>query len=141
MNFIPFRPEHFARINLQEHQRLTLSHLTVEWLTVLAYGGRAQSAELEGQIIASGGLVWTGPGVGFAWAALSKEAGRHFLKLHRGARRLFALEPRLKRLEAVTTVGFVQGRRWLELLGFACEGRLNGDGPNGDDHFLYARSA
>lgn len=141
MTIIPFRAEHLAQINLQAHQRSTLSHMTGEWLAVLAHGGTAVSAVLEGEIIASGGFVVQRPGVAFAWAALSQEAGRHFLALHRAARRLFAQQRSLKRIEAVSGVDFAQGCRWLELLGFTYEKRLSADGPNGEDHFLYARSA
>jgi hypothetical protein len=34
----------------------------------------------------------------------------------------------LVRIEAVTEIDFQEGRRWLELLGFECEGRFSQDG-------------
>jgi RimJ/RimL family protein N-acetyltransferase len=137
MTIIPFQPEHLAQINLQATQRRTIAHMTSEWLAVLAHRGPAISVIVDGEIIASGGLVLQSSRCGFVWAAFSHNAGRYFLGLHRAARRLLTLAPTLDRIEAVTEVDFAQGRRWLELLGFRCEGRLPKDGPKGDDHFKY----
>ncbi len=140
MNVIPFRPEHLAQINLQERQRRTISHMTTEWLQVLAQGGTAVSAVVDDRIIGSAGIVVQSVDLGFLWGAISQDAGRYFIHLHRAAIRLLEI-PRLQRIEAVTEVDFQQGRRWLELLGFECEGRFSKDGPNGEDHFRYAWTA
>jgi RimJ/RimL family protein N-acetyltransferase len=137
VNIIPFRPEHLAQINLQERQRRTISHMTPEWLLVLAQGGPAVSAVVDDRIIGSAGIVVQSEHVGFLWGAISQDAGAYFLQLHRAAVRLLDV-PQLQRIEAVTEVDFPAGRRWLELLGFECEGRIPGDGPNGDDHYRYA---
>lgn len=137
MNIIQFLPSHLAQINLQEVQRRTISHMTPEWLQVLAQGGPAVSAVVDDRIIGSGGIVVQSGDVGFLWGAISQDAAPYFIQLHRAAVRLLAI-PQLPRIEAVTEVDFEAGRRWLELLGFECEGRIDADGPNGDDHFRYA---
>lgn len=139
MTIVPFEPEHLAQMKLQARQQCTLSRITAEWLSALARG-HAVSVAIDGEIIASGGLVVQSPQSGFVWAAFSQSAGRHFLSLHRVARRLVALAPPLERIEAVTEIDFPQGRRWLELLGFRCVGRIANDGANGEDHFLYVRT-
>lgn len=140
MTIVPFEPEHLSQMNLQERQQRTMSHMTREWLAVLARGGPAISVMDEGTIIASGGLVVHSPQAGFVWAAFSEGAGRYFLALHHAARRVLALGYALDRIEAVTEVDFAQGRRWLEILGFRCEETLPNDGPNGEDHLRYART-
>jgi hypothetical protein len=140
MTIIPFIPEHLAKINLQERQRRTISHMTPAWLQVLAQGGPAVSAVVDEQIIGSAGIVVQSADAGFLWGAISQDAGPYFLHLHRAACRLLEM-PRLQRIEAVTEVDFPEGRRWLGLLGFECEGRVSQDGPNGEDHFRYVWTA
>lgn len=137
MNIVPFRSEHLSRINLQERQQRTISHMTPEWLQILAQGGLAVSAVVEDQIIGSAGVVVQSNDAGFLWGAISQDAGPHFVPLHRAAVRLLQMSG-LARIEAVTEVDFPEGRRWLALLGFECEGRVDADGPNGDDHYRYA---
>lgn len=51
------------------------------------------------------------------WALLSKHAGPHFLEITRKARRVLN-GYRHKALVACVRPGFVQGRRWMGLLGF-----------------------
>jgi hypothetical protein len=43
------------------------------------------------------------------------------------------------RVEASTAVGWLPGRRWLEMLGFECEGVMRAYGPDRRDFFRFAR--
>lgn len=138
MNVIPFEPEHLERLDLQDAQRYMVSHICVEYLKRLAVVGPALSAEVDGRIIASAGVAFQGFGMGVLWAFVSKDAGRHFVRLDRSVRRLLELTG-LKRIEATTEASFVQGCRWLALLGFENEGRMRAYGPNGEDHYRFAR--
>lgn len=145
MTIIPFQPAHLAQINLQEQQRRTIAHMTPEWLQVLAQGGPAVSAVIgyglrRPVIIGSAGIVVQSADAGFLWGAISQDAGPYFIQLHRAACRLLTT-PKLQRIDAVTEIDFEAGRRWLELLGFECEGRFSQDGPNGEDHFRYTWTA
>jgi hypothetical protein len=139
VNIIPFAPHHLAQIDLQERQRRTLLHMTGEWLQALAQGPGI-SGVVDDRIVGSGGII-VRAGIGLAWAVFSQDAGPYFIHMHRAARRLLEVAPRLELIEAVTEVDFPQGRRWLELLGFAYEGVLSKDGPDGADHFRYVRTA
>lgn len=140
MTIVEFRPEHLLQMKFQARQQRTLAHMTIEWLMRLAHGGPAVSVMVDGEIIACGGVLMHSAQSGFVWSVLSRDAAAHFLGLHRAARRFLATAPKLDRMEAVTEVDFPQGRRWLELLGFKCEGRIAKDGADGEDHFLYARA-
>ena len=139
MTIIPFEVKHLAQMDLQERQRRTLAHMTAERRAVLAKGGPAVSAVVEGRIIASGGLVMLPAGAAFAWVAFAKDAGPYFPKLYRAARRFLADAPAIERLEAVTEVDFAPGHRWLELLGFKRDGILEHDGINGENQYRYTR--
>jgi hypothetical protein len=138
VNVIPFEPEHIQRLELQDAQQYMVSHICVEYLKALQAVGPSASAEVDGRIIASAGVAFQGFGMGVLWAFVAKDAGRHFVKLDRCVRRLLSITS-LKRIEATTEVSFHQGCRWLELLGFENEGRMRAYGPNGEDHYRFAR--
>ncbi len=136
MNIVPFMPEHLSRIHVQEQQRRAFSHLTTEYLQVLAQGS-AISAVVDDRIIGCAGIVGQFMGHGILWGAIAQDAGPHFVRMHRAACRLLEIQ-RLRRIEATTEVDFEEGCRWLELLGFQREGRMSKYGPDGEDHYLYA---
>ena len=138
MNIIPFRYEHVEAIDLQAAQKHVISHLCIEYLKRLEAVGPAVTAELDGRIIGCGGVAFAGFGMGTLWAFLAADAGSHFVRLHRVARRVIEI-PRLRRIEATTEACFTQGCRWLELLGFHSEGVMRKYGPDGSDHVRYAR--
>lgn len=138
MNVIPFEPEHLKTLELQSAQRYMLSHICIEYLKGLQAVGPALSAEHEGRIVACAGVAFQGFGMGVLWAFVSHDAGRHFVRLDRYARRILSLTS-LRRIEATTEASFAQGCRWLEMLGFENEGRMRAYGPDGQDHFRFAK--
>lgn len=138
MNVIAFKPEHLQSLDLQDAQQYMVSHICVEYLKALQAVGPAATAEVDGQILACAGVAFQGFGMGVLWAFVSADAGRYFVKLDRCVRRLLQIT-NLKRIEATTEVSFRQGCRWLELLGFENEGRMRAYGPNGEDHYRFAR--
>lgn len=139
MNVIPFLPEHFTAMRLQDRQARTLSALTLEYVHVLKASGPALSGEVDGKIIACCGIASQFSGVGTMWAVISEDAGRHFIRLHKCGVRLLSI-PKLRRIEATSETSFTQGCRWLELLGFQSEGVMRSYGPHGEDHVRYART-
>lgn len=138
MNVIPFEPQHVDALDIQDAQRYMISHICVEYLKRLQAVGPAASAEVDGRIIACAGVAFQGFGMGVLWAFVSQSAGPYFVQLDRCVRRLLTLTD-LKRIEATTEASFAQGCRWLELLGFENEGRMRAYGPDGQDHYRYAR--
>lgn len=139
MNVIPFQIEHLRSLSLQDLQARTLSCLTMDYLHVLKASGPALSAEIDGRFIACAGIAEQFGGSGTMWAVLAKDAGPYFVRLHKCAERFLSLS-RLRRIEATSEVTFLQGCRWLELLGFKSEGIMRSYGPQGEDHVRYART-
>ena len=139
MNVIPFLPEHFAQMEVQQRQRWTLSYLTRPYVEFLGKIGPAASAEHDGKIIACAGVAVQDYGIGTLWALVSQDAGRHMVRLDKCVRRLLEI-PTLRRIEATTEVDFAPGCRWLELLHFQREGVKRKYGPGGEDHMGYART-
>lgn len=138
MNVIPFEPHHVETFELQASQRYMVSHLCVEYLKALQAVGPALSAAVDGQIIACSGIAFQGFGMGVLWAFVSQSAGKHLVRLDRITRRILTLAD-LRRIEATTEASFPQGCRWLELLGFEREGLMRAYGPDGADHYRFAR--
>ena len=138
MNIIPFHADHFAALQLQPQQVRCLSYATSEYLTALATLGPAISGEVDGRIVACGGVVKQLFGLGTAWALFDQSAGRHFIRMDRVMRGVLETAG-LRRIEATVETDFTPGCRWLSLLGFHSEGLMRSYGPNGEDHLRYAR--
>lgn len=134
---IPFLPEHVLQMRLQPRQIRLLSYELEPHIDTLNQAGPAVTAVAHGQVIGCAGVVEQGFGNGTLWGFISQDAGPHFLRLHRIGERLLRLNP-LRRIESSTEVDFVQGCRWLELLGFQSEGILRQYGPDGSDHVRYS---
>lgn len=138
MTVIPFEPKHLWQIRLQPSQVIALSYITPEYALALSTGGPAVSAEHNGEIIACCGVAYTAFKGGMLWGFVSKDAGRHMVRLHKCLRRFLGLI-KARRLDATVEAGFAPGCRWLALLGFECEGLMRAFGPDGSDHLRFAR--
>lgn len=135
MKVIAFEPEHALKIKLQSSQY----HVGgVEYLAALQHAGTALTAIHHGHIIACGGIARTN-GYGTLWGYIAADSLRSFVSLDRVVRRLLA-SCELQRVEATVVADFINGCRWLELLGFTLETPtpMRKYGLNGEDHFLYA---
>ena len=137
MQVIPYQNEHLQLIHLQSAQSY------FETIIDHAYAMQLEKHEsftvmVEGKIIACCGVVrpWTGRAC--AWALLAKDAGAHFVALHRAAKGYFDLCAD-RRIEALTDSDFLQGHRWLKMLGFRREGQMQYYTPDGRHVDLYAR--
>lgn len=140
MKIIPYQAEHLLALSLQPSQ---------QWLSAVVDIDKARTLEqaefhtaIEGrQVLLIAGVVPIWQGRGFAVAFVSDEARKHWLPIHRAARRwLDAFAPR--RLEAAVAFGpdFERECRWLERLGFTvaqeCARAFQEDGT---DCRLYER--
>lgn len=120
----------------QQYMGPLLSDLNIETLTV---HGLAWTAEDDdGSVIGIAGLSPQWENRAVAWALISKEAGPHFLAIHRKVKEIFIRHP-FRRIEATVDVGFKPGIRWMKMLGFELEGYMKAYRPDGGDQLLYAR--
>lgn len=125
-------------LQLQEGQQY-MSKLRDEVdIQPLADQGLAWTGIVDGEVIAIGGLVPQWENRAIAWALISKNAGKHFIDIHREAERLFTRSG-IRRIEATVDIGFKAGHRWMKMLGFEPEGYMKAYRPDGADQILYAR--
>lgn len=127
------------KLTLQSSQEYLVQIGSVDFdLTPISEAGLAWVAEIEGQIIAIAGLMPEWENRATAWAYISKDAGRHFVRIHKAVSR-FLEQSDYRRIEATIDVGFDAGVKWIEMLGFEYEGYLRAYRPDGADMLLYAR--
>ena len=133
-----FRPEHFERIELQPSQAYVRAHTPRAKLEELAAAGPAYAALVGDRVLACGGLAERGPDAGILWSFIARDAGRHFVRLHRYVCRFLETVDRPE-IFATCRSDFAEGRRWLELLGFDFLTPLGPYGPAGVPHDLFLR--
>jgi hypothetical protein len=107
-------------------------------LTDLSNAGLAWTAEDNGEVLAIAGLAVQWENRAIAWSLVSANAGKRFVKIHAAAKRFLDAAP-FRRIEANVDVGFTEGMRWMDLLGFKYEGLMAAYRPDGADMLLYAR--
>lgn len=133
MTIVPFDPAHLALMVVQPAQRIAeLEHpdaLTCPF-------GEGWTVMVEGRPVTCAGLVETGPGVAYAWAVLSEDAGPHLLRVTREIRSRLATVP-FRRVSMAVDAGFPQGLRWAAILGFQYE--RDGELPNGRRAQIFTR--
>lgn len=136
MNVEPFQPSHLTRMRMQPHQALSVTD--AKYVELLAQSGESYTVSTGETVLICGGIakgLWE---TGTLWAFVAADIGAHFTAVHRVALRLLTLAG-LPRIEASSECTFEQGCRWLEMLGFEQEGRMRRYGPDGADHYRYAR--
>ena len=104
--------------------------------------GLSWSAEVDGRIVASAGLVPLWKGVVEAWMISSDDIGRHQVKVARQIRTMFddVMRQRgLYRAQANIHHKFDRAIRLAEWLGFENEGLMRRFGIEGADYFRYAK--
>jgi hypothetical protein len=76
------------------------------------------------------------------WALFSEEAVKYPLSLVKSIKDIirWAEETlQLRRLQVSVKLGYMQGWRFAETLGFKCEGIMKGYGDQGEDYWLFGR--
>lgn len=136
---ISFKPEHLAQISLQSWQEGARQDLANP-----AYGQALAQHEsgtvvLDGRVVACCGVVRMWEGRGELWGLIADDIGPEGMRKLHYAARAWLRNATWRRLEAHCDAGFLQAQRWLELLGFACEGPLAKYTPDGRDCLRYAR--
>lgn len=138
MNIEAFSPEHLQGLLLQPSQagmRPVMSD--PGYGSSLAAAGPAYAAVVGGQVVACAGVIPQWPGRAVAWALIGKEAGPHFIGIHRAVQRALDMHA-FRRIETGVVCDFEEGHRWAKMLGFVREGRMRAYTPDGRDCDLYA---
>lgn len=138
----PFKSFHIDVLRAQGVQSAQLREVSIvpgSYASIAQPIGPAVTARDGDHILICGGLKVEAPGRATCWALMSADAGRHLLALHRAAKRLITMQA-WQRIEATVEEGFTPGCRWVELLGFKLEGRMERFGPHGETHLRFART-
>jgi RimJ/RimL family protein N-acetyltransferase len=104
--------------------------------------GTAFTGFAEDGIIGCAGILPVWSGVGHAWVVMGKDYKSHRIWIHKNVKSFMnkvicGLD--LRRVQANVVCDFDAGKEWLERMGFENEGRMKKYGPDGKDHYLYAR--
>lgn len=103
---------------------------------------RALAGESDGRVLMVAGIVQAWPGCAEVWASVSADIASKPISIGRAtAKFLPALVDGLGlwRLQATCATQNVTSLRWLEWLGFECEGLMRRYCPDGSDAFLMAQ--
>lgn len=136
----PFRASDVAAIapRLQPAQNDMLYYFSLPGYAEQLEKDESFTLEADGVVIASAGVSVIWENRAFAWALLTEDASRHMVALTRAVKRFLSWTP-IRRVEAYVDPGFTAGIRWIELLGFRNEGRLEAFSPEGYASLMYAR--
>lgn len=143
LTFVPFAPLHLDQIRLSPAAAEVRDQILAHSGPYTVTPGLAFTALIGGRPVAAAGIDVVWPGRGVAWGLFEPLPLRAWLQITRRCRSVLAksLAGDLRRIEATVDAGFAAGVRWIERLGFEIEAELADYGPDGRDHFLYARLA
>lgn len=140
ISVVSFKPEDGFQLVMETTELSYLKpFVTKERLAAMAKSPSFTVTNELGRILACIGVMEHWAGRAEAWAIFHPDCRQYFLAIHHAVRRFLKITP-LKRIEAVVTVGFEEGHRWAQSLGFEMEARcLKAYLPDGNDVSLYAR--
>ena len=140
---IPFEAGHAedligqAKLNEAEKKFLLDRHLYS-----IAADGHGVSFVANGHLLGAGGIIPIWDGLGEAWVLPGNLIHRHrktFVRLVRDGIDRMNAEHQFRRIQATARADAASAQRFLEFLGFEREGCLRAYGPDGADHFLFAK--
>ena len=131
---IPFEKEHLFGAEL--HGSVILS-ADLEDYAALEENGNGRTITFNGEPICCLGWdeIWYNRSMGYA--IMFGNSGAHMVAITRQAKRMIKECPSA-RIEMYVKVGFQQGTKWAQLLGFMPEAVMRKFFPNGDDAILYS---
>lgn len=139
MHIVPFEPGHLRSLVLQDAQTWMSSVLMDEHYGIsLKNSGPCFTLENNGDVIACAGLVHMWENRDQAWALISRDAGKNFVRMFRAMQSFLDLQD-TRRIEATVDAKFLQGHRLMRMLGFEYEGLMRAYLSDGRDCALYAR--
>lgn len=139
MIIIPFIDAHLDGFELQDVQAWLHPLLQNEdYRRALTLYGPAHSAIVDGTVVACAGLTHFTPGRAQGWALIGSGAQKHLLGITKAVKAFFD-GVNVRRIETPVRTDFVEGHRWVRILGFTREGTMRNFGEDGQDYDLYAR--
>lgn len=131
---VPFKPEHLEKIDLKENYSQGDCPKTVANTAFTLMAG-------DEVIAVIGGFPFV-PGVIHFWAFISKQVRKYPVEFHKTCLDIldwYEKSENPRRIQWEVRADYVMGRKWAESLGLTCEGLMRKWGPDGADHYLYAR--
>lgn len=129
-----YEPVHLEEIVLRDcHTGERPEKVTTEAITYL----------LDGKPIAIFGAVMPVKGMMDIWGLVSDDVNKAPLSVLKKSLSLLDLYQRkltLRRITITIKEGYKMGMKWAVALGFECEGLMKCYGPDGSNHFLFART-
>lgn len=131
----PFRPEHLEKINPRANHNgeVPKTVLTTAWTYLVD----------DIPIAIFGGFVFV-PGVIHFWGLFSDEIRKYPIEFHKqtiDVLKWYEEREKPRRFQFDVRVGYTEGCRWAESLGFKQEGIMRQYGMRGEDFYLYGRPA
>jgi hypothetical protein len=138
MRIVPLKRCHLDSIDMQDAQDYVARWVTPEIKAMLE--NTCAFAAVDGtKVLACSGLLEMWEGRALAWAMLAKDLGNQFVGVHRAVK-TFLDNSHYNRIEATVDVGFDEGVRWIEMLGFNLETpEMKAYLPNGRAAAMYVR--
>jgi len=122
-----FKEEHWYAMRFSDDAQALTGLSAAEHARILARGGPAYSAFVDGKIIAMGGVFILWPGTGEAWCLTSPEIRKHAVFFIRAVNRyldIIAQAKKLERIQAAVQADFLAGMKFAEGVGFEAEGLM-----------------
>ena len=139
MMILPYKPEHLEELLLQPSQAYMRPFMSDKvYQNALQIEGMAFSAIMDGKVIACAGVLPLWENRGHAWALLNDNIKTNFVSIHRATAR-FLDTCRMNRIETHVDKDFGCALRWMEMLGFECEGTMRKYTSDGRDAYMFAR--
>ena len=143
MKLVPFVSEHLG--DLGEGEGNPGRQLMGDWKSMTdryINPALSWSGIHNGHLVGSGGIIPLWDGVAECWLIGGWRLGSHKVSAVRALTATLARqvkEQQLRRLQAVVRADWDEAVRFVEFLRFEREGLLRGYGPDGSDHYIYAR--
>ena len=144
MHLVPFVREHLVDL-AEDDEGNPGRQLVGAWKSMVDRSiapALAWSGIHNGHLVGCGGIIPIWDGVAECWLVGGWRLGTHRLSAVRALTATLARqvkEQQLRRLQAVVRADWDEAVRFVEFLRFQREGLLRGYGPDGSDHYVYAR--
>ncbi len=141
---IPFETAHINNIFLREHDSKTFLSTPPEFLDMVRSSDRVYgfTGVIGSRIIACGGVYMIWQGVGYVWGLTSEDVVKYRKWFHSVTIEVlrYCVEIlKLHRIETTVIKENITSVRWLQRLGFECEGIMRKYDQYGNDYYLMAR--
>lgn len=144
LEMVPFHPEHVKLMQIREQELKGIFAFEKAWegLTKLHKVSIALTMCYDGRILGSMGFLDMWPGVCEVWVIPSRHLDRYGLVFARAVKRNLQTlidDDKMHRIQ-VTAIDDNRHNRWLEWLGFKCEGVMKNYSYQKQDFKMWSRT-